>query len=147
MTNPEITTQRILWLLSNQWLPLNKIAENFQITKLTDKKYLNLKLKELNRKKKIVYIFHVNDIYWKKSRPEFEDQELSSFNIYTDFYRETLDDDPEDFVAWGELGYWYERFHQHSNAISCLEAIIDRDPTDAETWSHLGDNYDAMEEL
>ncbi len=64
MTNPEITTQRILWLLSNQWLPLNKIAENFQITKLTDKKYLNLKLKELNRKKKIVYIFHVNDIYW-----------------------------------------------------------------------------------
>ena len=88
MTNPEITTQRILLLLSNQWLPLNKIAENLQITKLTDKKYLSLKLKELNRKKKIVYTFHVNDIYWKKNRPEFEDQELSSFNIYTDFYRE-----------------------------------------------------------
>lgn len=142
MPNPEITTQRIMQLLSNQWFSLNEIVENLQITELPDKKYLGLKLKELHRKEKIVYIFHVNDIYWKTTKPEFEDQEFSSFNLYTDFYKEILDNNPEDLEAWRELGSWYGSIQQFNKAIRCYESIIDLNPTNAEIWRLLGDSYD-----
>jgi len=131
----------------HQWFSLNEIVESLQITELPDKKYLGLKLKELNRKEKIVYIFHVNDIYWRKNKTEFEDKEFASFNLYTDFYREFLDNNPEDLKAWRELGYWYGSVQQFNKAIRCFEAIIDLDPTDAEIWRLLGDSYDMMMEL
>lgn len=141
MLNPEITTPRIIQLLSKQWLTLNGIVEGLQIKELQDKRYLAVKLKELHRKEKIVYIFYIDDIYWKINKPEFQDLEVPSFYLYTDFYREFLDNNPEDIKAWRELGYWYGSIQQYNEAIRCFEAMIDLDPTDAEIWRLLGDSY------
>ena len=118
MSNLEITSNKIVSLLSDHWLSLDSIAERLKITEPLDKKYLGLKLKELNRNGALVYIWHNYDVYWKVTKPEFEfeDEETSSFNLHTDFYLEFLDNKPDDIEGWERLGYWYGSFERFDNA-------------------------------
>jgi len=68
MDDPEITSDKILSIISDQWLTNADIAIKLGLKHSLDKKYLNLKLKELERKEEIVYDYDYcyNQIYWKK---------------------------------------------------------------------------------
>ncbi len=54
MDNPKITSNKILSIISDQWLTDADIAIKLGLKHSLDKKYLNIKLKELERKEEIV---------------------------------------------------------------------------------------------
>ncbi len=68
MDNPQITTDKILSLISDQWLTNNDIANELGLKHSLDKKYLNIRLKDLERKKIVVYDYDYwyDQIYWRK---------------------------------------------------------------------------------
>jgi DNA-directed RNA polymerase subunit M/transcription elongation factor TFIIS len=62
---PRITTEKILSILSNEWLNFNEIVNVMGIDDSLDRRYLQLKLKELSRKGKVEYVYYMSDKYWR----------------------------------------------------------------------------------
>jgi hypothetical protein len=85
---PTITTERILYIISDQWLTNSDIGDKLGIDNTLDEKYLKLKLKELNRKKRIVYGFYYEQVYWKKNNSE------SNYELEISFTHAILEEDP-----------------------------------------------------
>jgi len=101
MDNP-ITSNKILALLEDKWYTSTDIAVELSLKDPLDKKYLELKLKELNRKEKVTYEYdnETGLLYWKRNN-------LSSYMSRIDFHLMLLDEDPFDAELWNDLGYLY----------------------------------------
>jgi tetratricopeptide (TPR) repeat protein len=113
------------------------------IKALSDRKYLNVRLKELYQQDQIEYMYHNRDIYWKINKFAVSDE----WNLSLDFYSEMVDKDTNDINAWSELGLYYHEFQQYNEAIHCFEAVINLDPFDAITWMLLGNNYSDLKQI
>lgn len=121
MDNPEITSFKILTVLSEKWSTLENIIEEMGLLDSLDIKYLNLKLKELNQKKKVIYKFDNNDFYWKTNRPEY----ITNINLADiDFYSDILDIDPFDAEIWRYLGDIYSKLNEFELSIECYKNVI-----------------------
>lgn len=121
MSYLENNTDKIIQILVHNQLSFEEITVILQITVPINGKYISLKLRELNHKKKIVYIFYYNIVYWKLSQPEFEiaDERISPSNMFIDFYRQLLKDNYGEIEAWNELAEWYRYADQYNKEVIC----------------------------
>jgi len=101
MVDPEITSDRILSIISDQWLTNVDIANKLGLEHSLDRKYLNIKLKELNRKEKVVYDFYNERVFWKYNNSETIEE------LAISFYVAMLDKDPFNTELWYKLGNQY----------------------------------------
>ncbi len=99
--NPEINTDRILSIISDQWLTNMDIGNILGIDNALDEKFLEIKLKGLNRDEIITYQFYNERIYWKKNNSE------SSYELEISFSQALLDEDPFNPEIWYSLGKEY----------------------------------------
>ncbi len=104
MNNPKITSKKILSLLSDQWLNDDDIVNELELYNPLDIKYLNLKLKELDRKEEIVSLYDdsFDQEFWRKNNFE------NWIEMAISFTTTLIDKDPFDAVIWVVLGdqYW-----------------------------------------
>ena len=115
MDNP-ITSNKILALIENQWLSSTDIAYKLDLKHSLDRKYLGLKLKELNRKEKIIYEYDNENglIYWRCNN-------LSSYMSRITFHLMLLEEYPFDAELWYNLGDLYfelEYFESEEKGLS-----------------------------
>ena len=62
---PIITTDRILKVLSNEWQTIKHLIFKLKIKDMMDARYLQLKLKELERKGEVVVEVKMGKKQWK----------------------------------------------------------------------------------
>ena len=149
----QITAANILNILSTKWHSLNEIVFKLQIDDVPDTKYLELKLKDLISRKKIIYLYYDGEKYWKSIK--LEDLHLKLPNnlvgtcdrveyiektIIIDFYIQLIDNNPTDIDSWKKLASYYKDIDSSKENL-CLERIIDLDPFDEETWQYLAFKY------
>lgn len=76
---PEITSKKLLSILSNQWLNFSEIVNIIGIDDSLDRRYLKVKLKELCRKDKVEYVYYMNDKYWRSINTQSKEIEQREF--------------------------------------------------------------------
>lgn len=76
---PEITSKKIFSILSIQWLNFKEIVNIMGIDDSLDRRYLQLKLKELSRKGKVEYVYYMNDKYWRNINTQSKEIEQREF--------------------------------------------------------------------
>jgi hypothetical protein len=64
-TLPLITTDKILQVLSDEWQNIKHLIFKLKIKDMMDARYLQLKLKELERKDKIIVDIKIGRKHWK----------------------------------------------------------------------------------
>lgn len=101
MGNSEITSDKVLSLISQQWLTNVDIANGLGLKSPLDRRYLNLKLNELLKKEEVVYELYNERIYWSRNNAVMIEELLIGF------YMALLDEDPFDAELWHKLGIQY----------------------------------------
>ncbi|KKL10721.1 hypothetical protein LCGC14_2553000, partial [marine sediment metagenome] len=101
MVDPDIISDRILSLISDQWLTKADIAYKLGIKHSSDRKYLTKKIEELNRTERLVSLIYNDWVYWKRNNSE------SIVELKISFCLTILDEDPFDAELWYKLGNQY----------------------------------------
>ncbi|MCP6718642.1 MAG: hypothetical protein KJI71_00235 [Patescibacteria group bacterium] len=101
MVDPDITSDRILSLISDQWLTKADIAYKLGIKHSSDRKYLTKKIEELNRTERLISLIYNDWVYWKRNNSE------SIVELKISFCLAILDEDPFDAELWYKLGNQY----------------------------------------
>ena len=65
MTLPVITTDKITAVLSNEWQTIKHLIFKLKIKDMMDARYLQLKLKELERKGQVLVEIKMGRKHWK----------------------------------------------------------------------------------
>jgi tetratricopeptide (TPR) repeat protein len=72
MTSLTITTEAILNALTNEWQPITALIYKLRIKEMIDARYLQIKLKELERKNLILAEIKMGKTHYKLSEPDLE---------------------------------------------------------------------------
>jgi len=123
MTPPVMTTEALMDALSNDWQPITTLIFKMQIKEMMDARFLQIKLKELERKGLILVETKMGKKHYKVEKPD-----LIITHEYLDTAVKQSDSLNDDYIIYSE-------------ATLELEKIVDLDPFDEKTWLELGQEY------
>ena len=149
MTSSEISTKKILEALSDEWQPITSLIFKMEIKQMVDARFLQIKLKELERKDLILVNIIKNKKNWKLIVPDYivhKHDVVEYFDAKNKQINDLLKENPSDLKAWHELAGEYHE-NSHNELQFCLKRIVDLDPFDEEAWLELGDEYFNQEDF
>jgi len=149
MKSPEITTKTILEALSDEWQPITSLIFKIEIKEMMDARFLQIKLKELERKGLVLVDVIKSKKNWKLIVPDniVDRHDVDEyFDAKNKQIKDLLKENPSDLEAWHELAGEY-RENSHNELQFCLERIVDLDPFDDEAWLELGHEYFNQEDF
>ncbi len=74
---------------------------------------------------------------------EFENQ--NNFEMAIQYFRKSLDLDPENEAAIYEIAYCYEILNQYEDAVQFFVSFLDKNPYSVTAWFNLGLTYNSLE--
>jgi len=120
---PVIKTDSILSALSNEWQSIKYLIFKLKIKDMMDARFLQLKLKELERKE----VINVNVIQGRKHWKLYEKEKF----VFA----------PAELDTLRQKGYNYWEDNDLDNAIKCFEKILEYKTEDIKALMCLGDIY------
>lgn len=145
MEPPQVTTEKIIAALSDKWQPITSFIFKMKIKDMMDARFLQIKLKGLERKGLVLAEIKMGKKHWKLPGLSFITEKHDTELIFDSekqhpkiIYKNNL----RDLEDLGEITHDYY-IHPESEH----ERLVDLDPFDEEAWLGLGDEFMDQENL
>jgi len=139
MESPKITTEMILGALSQEWQPITFLIFKMKIKDMMDARFLQIKLKELERKGLILTESKMGKTQYMLI---LSDKNVDRYDV--EEYHDAKNKHPK--VTFKENLSNLEALHELTGeyrvlSFNELERRVDKDPFDEEAWLELGHEY------